>query len=67
MEGARAQFPGLVFTLVGEVDGHHQQLRFRWGLGPAGGEPVVIGSDVVVVDRQGRLQDVRGFLDLVPA
>lgn len=67
VDGARAQFPGLVFRLVSEVDAHHQQLRFRWGLGPADGEPLVIGSDVVVVDDHGRIQDVRGFLDLVPA
>ena len=67
VEGARAQFPGLVFSLLGEVDAHHRQLRFRWGLGPAGGEPVVIGADVVVLDDGDRIQDVRGFLDRVPA
>ncbi|MFR9722690.1 nuclear transport factor 2 family protein [Streptomyces sp. MS19] len=61
------QFPGLVFTLVGEVDGHHAQARFRWGLGPAGEEPLVIGFDVVTLDGDGRLVDVLGFLDKVPA
>lgn len=61
------QFPGAVFSLVGDVDGHHHQARFRWGLGPAGAEPAVIGFDVVVLDEQGRIADVRGFLDRVPA
>jgi len=65
--GAKEQFPDFVFSLVGEVDAHHSQLRFQWGLGPAGAEPVVIGFDVVVLDQLGRIKDVRGFLDLVPA
>lgn len=65
--GTQEQFPDFVFALVGEADAHHDQLRFRWGLGPAGSEPVVIGFDVVVLDEEGLIQDVRGFLDLVPA
>ncbi|GAA4720982.1 nuclear transport factor 2 family protein [Pedococcus ginsenosidimutans] len=62
----RDQFPGFVFTPVGEPDGHHGRVRFQWGLGPAGADPVVIGSDVVVLDAQGRVADVHGFLDQVP-
>ncbi|AKU15109.1 nuclear transport factor 2 family protein [Luteipulveratus mongoliensis] len=61
------QFPDFVFTLVGEVDSHHQQARFQWGLGPEGAEPVVIGFDVVVTDDDGRIETVLGFLDKVPA
>ena len=64
--GVQAQFPGFVFTVVGEPNGHHRQVRFQWGLGPEGSEPVVIGSDVVVLDADGRVLDVRGFLDVVP-
>ncbi|MER6937293.1 nuclear transport factor 2 family protein [Nocardioides sp. NPDC127514] len=67
IQAVRAQFPGFVFTPVGTVDAHHQQARFQWGLGPAGAEPVVIGFDVVVVDADQRIRDVRGFLDKVPA
>ncbi|GIG57702.1 isomerase [Longispora fulva] len=60
-----AQFPGLVFTLVGAVDEHHDLARFQWGLGPAGAEPIVVGFDVAVrVD--GRISTVHGFLDKVP-
>ncbi|KNX38623.1 nuclear transport factor 2 family protein [Luteipulveratus halotolerans] len=61
------QFPGMVFTLVGEPDHHHRQTRFQWGLGPEGAEPLVIGFDVVVTDDQGRIETVLGFLDRVPA
>ncbi len=63
------QFPGLVFTLGGAVDAHHDQARFTWHLGPAGvegSEPVVIGFDVAVLDGSGQLGSVYGFLDKVP-
>lgn len=61
------QFPGFVFSQIGEADFHHGQARFQWGLGPASEEPIVIGSDVVVVDENHRIRDVRGFLDKVPS
>lgn len=61
------QFPGFVFTPVGDVDAHHNQARFQWGLGPADAEPVVVGFDVVVTDADGRIERVLGFLDRVPA
>jgi hypothetical protein len=64
---AQQQFPGLVFTLGGTVDANHNQARFTWHLGPAGGEPVVIGFDVMVLSESGRIQSVHGFLDKVPA
>lgn len=62
----QAQFPGLVFTSAGDVDTHHNLSRFSWGLGPAGGEALVIGFDVVVTDADGRIDSVLGFLDRVP-
>lgn len=65
--GVQQQFPGWIFTPVGEVDGHHDIARFRWGLGPAGEEPVIIGSDVVRTDAAGRIRSVVGFLDRLPA
>ncbi|OYO08506.1 nuclear transport factor 2 family protein [Enemella evansiae] len=60
------QFPGMSLRPHGTPDGHHDQVRFQWALGPADGEPVVIGFDVLVVDSQGLISDVRGFLDKVP-
>ncbi|MGY0234949.1 nuclear transport factor 2 family protein [Longispora urticae] len=61
----QAQFPGLVFTLVGTVDAHHDLARFQWGLGPVGAEPIVVGFDVVTL-VDGRIGTVHGFLDRVP-
>ena len=61
------QFPGFVFRLAGPVDGHHNQARFGWELGPAGAEAPIVGFDVAVNDDAGRIQTVLGFLDKVPA
>lgn len=63
---SQAQFPGLVLRLAGPVDGHHNLARFTWHLGPAGGEPVVIGFDVAVLAGD-RIKSVHGFLDKAPA
>jgi hypothetical protein len=63
IEGARARFPGLVFTPRGEPDGHGAFARFSWSLGPAGGAAVAGGTDVVRLDDQGRIAEVIGFLD----
>lgn len=63
----RAQFPDFEFRLSGPVDGHHNQCRFGWELGPRDGAAPVAGFDVAVVDAAGRLEAVFGFLDRVPA
>jgi SnoaL-like domain len=66
--GAREQFPGHIFKLIGGIDAHHDIVRFGWELMPKGGdEPVVVGFDVAVVADDGRLRNVYGFLDKVPA
>ena len=62
----QSQFPGFVFTLLGDVDAHHDVARFRWGLGPTGQQPVVEGFDVVTTDGN-RISTVTGFLDKVPS
>jgi hypothetical protein len=67
MGAAQQHFAGLAFTLGGPVDANHNQARFTWHLGPSEGEPVVIGFDVVVLDGDGRIASVHGFLDKVPA
>lgn len=65
--GAQGMFPGMVFS-AGEVYDAHQDLaRFTWHLGPEGGEPVVIGFDVVKLAEDGRIRQVFGFLDKVPS
>ncbi|WP_035799954.1 nuclear transport factor 2 family protein [Kitasatospora mediocidica] len=64
----QSQFPGLVFTLgSGGVDTHHNIARFTWDLGPAGGEALVVGFDVLVATADGRIGAVHGFLDRVPS
>jgi hypothetical protein len=63
---AQSQFPGLVFTPGGLLDGHHDVARFTWYLGPPGAQPLVEGFDVVEVADDGRIRAVRGFLDKVP-
>ena len=64
--GAQAHFPGLRFTLHGTPDAHNDRLRFSWALGPEGAAPVARGTDFCTLAADGRLQNVTGFLDLVP-
>jgi hypothetical protein len=59
------RFPGFAFALAGEPDGHGDYVRFSWGLGPAGADAPIKGSDVAVLDG-GRLRSIIGFLDQVP-
>jgi hypothetical protein len=61
------QFPGLEFSAGGPADGHHSQGRFKWHLGSPGAEPLVVGFDVASLDSDGRIREVLGFLDKVPA
>ncbi|MGW0173339.1 nuclear transport factor 2 family protein [Rhodococcus sp. NPDC003322] len=63
----QGRFPGMRFRLRGPVDGHHEQARFGWQLGPTGAEDLIEGFDVVEHDEAGRLVHVLGFLDKVPS
>lgn len=68
ISGARQQFPGFAFKLLGDVDANHHIARFQWELVPAGGgENIVIGFDVIATDGAGKIRSVSGFLDKVPA
>jgi hypothetical protein len=60
--GVQGQFPGLAFTLAGPVDAHHNTARFTWNLG----DELVTGFDVLVLDADGQISKVYGFLDKVP-
>lgn len=67
ISGAQGQFAGLVFRLLDPVDANHHIARFTWELVPAaGGESVVVGSDVAVFAEDGRIRSIYGFLDKVP-
>jgi SnoaL-like protein len=66
--GVQQQFPGHTFKVAGPVDAHHNVARFTWELASDGAtEPLVVGFDVAVLADDGRLQEVHGFLDKVPA
>ena len=62
------QVPGHVFRLAdGGVDAHHNIARFSWELVPAtGGESLAVGFDVAVLEEDGRIVSVLGFLDKAP-
>jgi ketosteroid isomerase-like protein len=61
------QLPGLVFRLRDGVDAHHNVARFGWELVPPdGGDSIVEGFDVAVID-DGRISSVVAFLDKAPA
>lgn len=63
----QGMFPGHRFSLGGAVDAHHDTMRFTWHLtAPGSEEPLVIGFDVATVE-DGRIREVYGFLDKVPA
>lgn len=65
---AHEQFPGFVFRPLGAVDGHHDTARFGWELvNEQDGSAPVAGFDVVTLDGEGRIRQVLGFLDRVPA
>lgn len=63
----QGQFPGFTFRPIGTPDAHHDLVRFTWELGPADVEAPVIGFDVAILDTDGRIQRICGFLDKVPA
>jgi hypothetical protein len=65
--GAQQQFPDFAFRLGDAVDGHHQQMRFTWYLGPDGQDAPIVGFDVVTLNDDHRICQVLGFLDRVPA
>ena len=62
----QSRFPDFRFRLTGTPDGHGAHCRFTWALGPATGEAPIQGFDVVRLE-EGRIAEVVGFLDVVPA
>ena len=66
--GVHERFPGHRIRPIGEVDAHHDVLRFTWELVPdGGGESVVIGTDVLALTADGLVSGIDGFFDKTPA
>ena len=64
--GVQHRFPEFSFALIGKVDGFGENVRFSWGLGPKGAADAPIkGTDFAAV-RNGKIENVTGFLDQVP-
>lgn len=63
---AQTQFADLSFAVTGEPNGYGDHVRFSWRLGPDGGDSIVEGSDIAILDT-GRIARIIGFLDKVPA
>lgn len=62
VQGVHRQFPGHRFRLTAPVDTHHDRARWGWELaGPDG--PVAAGVDFAVLDGDGRLRVVTGFIE----
>ena len=65
--GLQAQFPGLRFRRTGELDVHHDRIRFTWDATDSGAaEPSLAGVDFAVITGDGRLASITGFFDWMP-
>ncbi len=61
-------FPGHVTRLKGEIDAHHNVVRFNWEIVPIGSDDAVAsGTDFGVIAPDGRFQSITSFFNLVPA
>ncbi len=67
ISGVQARFPDFRFRLIGKPEGYADRFRFRWALGPEGGEAPGEGTDFALLAPDGRLGLVIGFIDKAPA
>lgn len=61
VDGVRAQFEGATLNRTGDIDAHHNVLRFPWSMTGTDGAVIVAGVDVCVLADDGRLQALAGF------
>ena len=65
--GVHSQYPGYRFRLAGPVDHYNGKIRFSWEIvTPDESEAVVEGIDFGVIDNDGRLRSITGFIDKAP-
>jgi hypothetical protein len=60
------QFPDHRFRRASAIDAHHDTLRIGWELVSPDGDVVIAGTDVGVLDGDGRLARVTGFFGPLP-
>ena len=66
ISGTQERFPGFRFRLAGDVDAHHEQMRFQWHAAPADEpNPLYVGFDVIATSN-GKIRRVYGFMDAGP-
>src|SRR4051794_4145347 len=63
VDTVRGQFPGATLERTGEIDAHHNLLRFPWHAVGDDGSVIVAGLDVAVLAPDGRLTAVAGFFE----
>ena len=61
-DGLAKKFPNFTFTERGEIIVIPGAGKLNWGFGPAGAEPVITGSDVLVV-KDDKIGAIYTFLD----
>jgi hypothetical protein len=59
------RFPAHRFRRTGDVESHHDRVRFTWDLAPEDGPAVVSGTDFGIVAADNRLTAITGFFDHV--
>jgi hypothetical protein len=61
-DGLAKKFPNFIFTERGEIVAIPRAGKLNWGFGPAGAEPVITGSDVLVTTGD-KIGAIYTFLD----
>jgi hypothetical protein len=66
VQAIQQRFPDHRFRRAGEVDSHHDRVRFCWELAPARGAAIAKGTDFATIAGT-RMTAVTGFIDQMPA
>lgn len=62
-----SEMPGLSLQPIGEVEEHHDRLRYRWEIiRPDGETRFAAGTDIAIMAEDGRLRAITVFLDQPP-
>lgn len=61
MASVGEQYPGHRFAQIGNIDVHHDLVRWGWQMVDAEGQQVIDGIDVAWIDSSGRIAKLAGF------